>query len=392
MINFLIKLFIPNFEDIKSSKVRENYGRFSSILGIICNALLSSSKILVGLIFSSVSIVADGINNLSDAASSIVTLIGFKLASKPADKDHPFGHARIEYIAGLIVSFIILMLGIELIKSSFAKIISPEQLEFSILMIIVLIFSILVKLFMYLVNMKLAKKISSATIMATAKDSLNDVIATSAVLASLIISKLFSIQLDGYIGILVAGFVLYSGWDILKDILNPLLGEPPSKELIDEIVKRIMSYEGVLNIHDLVVHNYGANKYFATVHVEVSYKDDILESHDMIDNIERDIFREMGINLVVHLDPVITDDEETNTIKMEVIDIVERLGEDFSIHDFRLVKGSTHTNIIFDVVAPTECKIQAKELISTISDEIKKLNETYYPIVVIDYNYNNTKQ
>ncbi len=392
MINFLIKLFIPNFEDIKSSKVRENYGRFSSILGIICNALLSSSKILVGLIFSSVSIVADGINNLSDAASSIVTLIGFKLASKPADKDHPFGHARIEYIAGLIVSFIILMLGIELIKSSFAKIISPEQLEFSILMIIVLIFSILVKLFMYLVNMKLAKKISSATIMATAKDSLNDVIATSAVLASLIISKLFSIQLDGYIGILVAGFVLYSGWDILKDILNPLLGEPPSKELIDEIVKRIMSYEGVLNIHDLVVHNYGANKYFATVHVEVSYKDDILESHDMIDNIERDIFREMGINLVVHLDPVITDDEETNTIKKEVIDIVERLGEDFSIHDFRLVKGSTHTNIIFDVVAPTECKIQAKELISTISDEIKKLNETYYPIVVIDYNYNNTKQ
>jgi cation diffusion facilitator family transporter len=392
LINFLIKLFIPNFEDIKSSKVRENYGRFSSILGIICNALLSSSKILVGLIFSSVSIVADGINNLSDAASSIVTLIGFKLASKPADKDHPFGHARIEYIAGLIVSFIILMLGIELIKSSFAKIISPEQLEFSILMIIVLIFSILVKLFMYLVNMKLAKKISSATIMATAKDSLNDVIATSAVLASLIISKLFSIQLDGYIGILVAGFVLYSGWDILKDILNPLLGEPPSKELIDEIVKRIMSYEGVLNIHDLVVHNYGANKYFATVHVEVSYKDDILESHDMIDNIERDIFREMGINLVVHLDPVITDDEETNTIKKEVIDIVERLGEDFSIHDFRLVKGSTHTNIIFDVVAPTECKIQAKELISTISDEIKKLNETYYPIVVIDYNYNNTKQ
>lgn len=387
----MIKKFIPNYKDIKNSKVREGYGKFSSILGIICNALLSSSKILVGLIFGSVSITADGINNLSDAASSVVTLVGFKLASKPADEEHPFGHARIEYIAGLIVAFIILMLGIELIKTSFAKIISPKPLEFSIIMIVVLIFSILVKLFMYFANMNLSERISSATIKATAKDSLNDVVATSAVLASVIISKLFNIQLDGYIGILVAGFVMYSGWDISKDILGPLLGEPPSKELIDEIVKKIMSYEGVINIHDLVVHNYGANKYFATVHVEVSYKDDILESHDMIDNIERDILKEMGINLVVHLDPVITDDEETNTIKGEVIAIIESLGKDYSIHDFRLAKGSTHTNIIFDVVAPPGCKIQDKELIHAISREIKKLNETYYPIVVIDYNYNSTK-
>lgn len=387
----MIKKFIPNYEDFKNSKVREGYGKLSSILGIICNALLSSCKILVGLIFSSVSITADGINNLSDAASSIVTLVGFKLASKPADEEHPFGHARIEYIAGLIVAFIILMLGIELIKTSVSKIISPKPLEFSIIMIVVLIFSILVKLFMYFANMSLSEKISSATIKATAKDSLNDVMATSAVLLSVIISKLFNIQLDGYIGILVAGFVIYSGWDILKDILNPLLGEPPSKGLIDEIVERIMSYEGVINIHDLVVHNYGANKYFATVHVEVSYKDDILESHDMIDNIERDILKEMGINLVVHLDPVITDDEETNTIKKEVVAIIENLGKDYSIHDFRLAKGSTHTNIIFDVVAPSGCKIQAKELINVISREIKKLDETYYPIVVIDYNYNSTK-
>ena len=387
----MIKKFIPNYEDFKNSKVREGYGKLSSILGIICNALLSSCKILVGLIFSSVSITADGINNLSDAASSIVTLVGFKLASKPADEEHPFGHARIEYIAGLIVAFIILMLGIELIKTSISKIISPKPLEFSIIMIVVLIFSILVKLFMYFANMSLSEKISSATIKATAKDSLNDVMATSAVLASVIISKLFNIQLDGYIGILVAGFVIYSGWDILKDILNPLLGEPPSKVLIDEIVERIMSYEGVINIHDLVVHNYGANKYFATVHVEVSYKDDILESHDMIDNIERDILKEMGINLVVHLDPVITDDEETNTIKKEVLAIIESLGKDYSIHDFRLAKGSTHTNIIFDVVAPPGCKIQDKELINAISREIKKLDETYYPIVVIDYNYNSTK-
>lgn len=384
----MIKMFIPNYEDVRNSKVRESYGKFSSILGLICNTLLSISKILVGLIFSSISITADGINNLSDAASSIVTLVGFKLAGKPADKDHPFGHARIEYIAGLIVAFIILTLGIELIKTSFSKIISPEPLDFSIIMVIVLTFSIFIKFFMYYANIKLSKKISSATIKATAKDSLNDVVSTSAVLVSVIISKLFSIQLDGYIGILVAGFVIYSGLDILKDILNPLLGEPPSKQLIDEIAEKIMSYKGVLNIHDLVVHNYGANKYFATVHVEVSYKDDILESHDMIDNIERDILKEMEINLVIHLDPIITDDEETNAIKKEIVALVKNLGEEYSIHDFRLVKGSTHTNIIFDVVAPPECKIQEKELINIISHEIKKLNETYYPIVVIDYNYN----
>lgn len=391
MINLLIKKFVQNYEDIKNPIVRESYGKFSSILGIICNVLLCTSKILVGLIFNSVSITADGINNLSDAGSSVITLIGFKLASKPADKDHPFGHARIEYIAGLIVSFIILLLGVELIKTSFAKIISPEPLDFSIIMVIVLILSILVKLFMYFANINLSKRITSATIKATAKDSLNDVIATSAVLASVIISKLTNLQLDGYIGMLVAVFIIFSGIEILKEILNPLLGEPPSKDLVNTVVKKIMSYDGVINIHDLVIHNYGANKYFATVHVEVSYKEDILESHDMIDNIERDFLSDMGINLVVHLDPVVTDDEETNNIKKEVLAIIKNLGDDYSMHDFRIVKGSTHTNIIFDVVAPTECKIQSKELIYNISKEIKKLNETYYPIIVIDYNYNSTK-
>ncbi len=391
MINLLIKKFIQNYEDIKNPIVRESYGKLSSILGIVCNAFLCTSKILVGLVFNSISITADGINNLSDAGSSVVTLIGFKLASKPADKGHPFGHARIEYIAGLIVSFIILLLGVELIKTSFAKIVSPEPLEFSIIMVIVLILSILVKLFMYLTNINISKKITSATIKATAKDSLNDVIATSAVLASVIISKLTNLQLDGYIGMLVAIFIIFSGIEILKEILNPLLGEPPSKDLVNTVVKKIMSYDGVINIHDLVIHNYGANKYFATVHVEVSYKEDILESHDMIDNIERDFLSDMGINLVVHLDPVVTDDEETNNIKKEVLAIIKNLGDDYSMHDFRIVKGSTHTNIIFDVVAPTECKIQSKELIYIISKEIKKLNETYYPIIVIDYNYNSTK-
>lgn len=391
MINILIKKFIRNYEDTRDPMVRESYGKFSSILGIICNILLCTSKILVGLIFNSVSITADGINNLSDAGSSIITFIGFKLASKPADKDHPFGHARIEYIAGLVVAFIILLLGVELIKTSFAKIISPEPLEFSIIMVLVLILSILVKLFMYVANNNISKRISSTTIKATAKDSLNDVISTTAVLVSIIITKITNLQLDGYIGMLVAIFIIISGIEILKEILNPLLGEPPSKDLLDAVFNKLMSYDGVLNIHDLVIHSYGANKYFATVHVEVSYKEDILESHDMIDNIERDFLSDMGINLVIHLDPIVTDDAETNKIKKEVMGIVKKLGEDYSMHDFRIVKGSTHTNIIFDVVAPTECKVQSKDLIYQISKEIKKLDETYYPIIVIDYNYNSTK-
>ena len=391
LINILIKKLIRNHEDIKNPTVRESYGKLSSILGIICNVLLCSSKILVGVIFNSVAITADGINNLSDAGSSIITLIGFKLASKPADREHPFGHARIEYLAGLIVSFIILLLGVELIKTSFAKIISPVPSEYSIIMVLVLVFSILVKLFLCYANTVLSEKISSTTIKATAKDSLNDVISSTAVLASIIVTRLSGLELDGYIGMLVAVFIIFSGWGILKEILNPLLGEPPSKDLLDSIVNKLMSYDGVLNIHDLVIHNYGADKYFATVHVEVSYKEDILESHDMIDNIERDFLSDMGINLVIHLDPVVTDDEETNAIKEKVILILKKLGDGFSIHDFRLIKGSTHTNIIFDVAAPLECKTAAKELIYQISKEIKKLDSTYYPIIVIDYNYNSTK-
>lgn len=389
MFELLYKIFIKNYDDLKNPGVREAYGKFSSILGIVLNIFLSISKMLVGIIFNSISITADGINNLSDTGSSIITFIGFRIASKPADKDHPFGHARMEYISGLVVSFIILLLGVELIKTSFERIVTPDPIRYNLSMIIVLIFSIVVKLFMYFINMNISKLISSTAVKATAKDSLNDVIATSAVLISIIIIKLTGFELDGYMGIIVAIFIIISGFNILKEILNPLLGEPPDRELLNTIVEKIMSYEGVINIHDLVVHSYGANNYFATVHVEVSYKEDILVSHDLIDNIERDFLSDMDINLVIHLDPIITDDEETNILKENVNRIVESLGEGYSIHDFRIAKGATNVKIIFDVVVPSDCRKSSNEIINSINKEIQKINKNYYSVIVLDTNYNN---
>ncbi|QSX05948.1 cation transporter [Sedimentibacter sp. zth1] len=388
MINTLLKLFVKNYNDVKNANVRERYGRFSSILGIICNVLLCTSKIIVGFLFNNISITADGINNLSDASSSVITLVGFKLSNKPADKDHPFGHARIEYISGLIVTFIILFLGIELIKTSFDKILHPEESSFSVILLIILVLSIIIKLFLCYVNNNLGNKINSTTIKATAKDSLNDVLSTSAVLISVIITKLTGLKIDGYVGMLVAVIIIFSGIDILRDILNPLLGEPPDRELIDNIVDKILCYEGVLNLHDLVVHSYGPNKYFATVHVEVSASEDILISHDMIDNIERDIHKDLDINLVIHLDPIVTNDKETNKLKEIVNNIVSNLGCNYSMHDFRLVKGHTHTNVLFDIVIPNECDKTPDELTCSISQEIKKININYYPVITIDKNYN----
>lgn len=387
MTNILIKKFIKNYDDVKNPAVRGSYGKLGSIIGIIANAFLCTSKILIGLIFNSVSITADGINNLSDAGSSLITLIGFKMAGKPADEDHPFGHARIEYISGFIVAFIILILGVELIKTSFDKILHPEPIKFNIIMILVLGFSILLKIWLSLFNKKLADIISSTAMKATAMDSLNDVYATSVVLISVLVSKFTNLQIDGYMGILVALFIVYSGINIIREIMNPLLGELPDSDLTNKIQKKILEYEGVLNIHDLVVHNYGPNKYFATVHVEVDYKEDIMKSHDMIDNIERDFLEDSDINLVIHLDPVVTDDKETNELKDMTNNIVISIHEKMSIHDFRVVKGTTHTNLIFDVLVPVECKILNKEIVSIINKKIKEKNITFFPVITIDKNY-----
>lgn len=390
MTNFIIKKFIKNYEKVNDPKVRESYGTVSSITGIVVNTLLSTSKILTGILFNSISVLADGVNNLSDGASSIITLIGFKISGKPADKDHPFGHARMEYLTGLILGIAVLLVGVELIKSSFNKIINPVKTVFSIEMTVVLIISILAKLWLSLFYNKLGCKISSATIKAAGADSRNDVVATAVVLLSVFISKLTGYEVDGYTGVLVALFILYSGFDILRDILNPILGEMPDSEFVKSIEDKIKSYDGIINIHDLVVHNYGPNRYFATVHAEVDAKEDILKAHDLIDNIERDFARDLSINLVIHLDPIITDDKEINALKSMTDNIVKSIDEKLSIHDFRVVKGETHTNLIFDVVVPVDCEIKSKELVELIENKVKNKNETYFAIVTVDKNYVST--
>jgi len=374
MTNFIIKKFIKDYENTKDASVRESYGKLGSIIGIISNVVLCVSKISVGMIFKSISITADGVNNLSDAGSSVITLIGFKMAGKPADKDHPFGHERIEYISGMIVAFVIILLGLELVKSSFDKILNPEPINFSYIMILVLLLSIAVKLWLSYINGKIADEISSAAMKATSMDSRNDVIATSVVLASIIITKTTGYQIDGYMGMIVALFIIYSGINILKDLMNPLLGELPDPKFIESIEDKIMKYEGILNIHDLVVHNYGPSKYFATVHAEVDAKQDILLCHDLIDNIERDFARDLDINLVIHLDPVVTDDKEINKLRDRVTLIINSIDERLSMHDFRIVKGKTHTNLIFDVVVPVDFEIQFKELINRIEKSINGEN------------------
>ena len=390
MTNFIIKKFIKDYENVNEPKVRESYGTVSSITGIVVNVMLSAGKILTGILFNSISVTADGVNNLSDGASSIITLIGFKISGKPADKDHPFGHARMEYLAGLILGIAILLVGVELIKSSFNKIINPVKTVFSIEMTVVLIISILVKLWLSVFYNKLGSKISSATIKAARTDSRNDVVATTVVLLSVFISKLTGYEVDGYVGILVALFVLYSGYDILRDILNPILGEMPDGEFISSIENKIISYDGIVNIHDLVVHNYGPNRYFATVHAEVNAKEDILKSHDLIDNIERDFARELNINLVIHLDPIITDDEEINELRGMTDKIVKSIDERLTMHDFRVVKGETHTNLIFDVVVPVDYDIKSSKLVSLIEKEVQNKNETYFAVVTVDKNYVST--
>lgn len=390
MINFIIKKFIKNYENVNDSQVREGYGKLGSAVGIIANVILSFSKILVGTLFNSISITADGVNNLSDTGSSVVTFIGFKMSGKPADKDHPFGHARIEYLTGLAVGAAILLLGIELIKSSVDKIRNPEATVFSWAMVLVLVFSIAMKIWLSYFNFKLGQKISSSTMKATAMDARNDVIATSAVLISVFIFKFTGLEIDGYMGVVVALFILYSGYTILKDILNPLLGEMPDPDFIENIENKILAYEGIINIHDLVVHNYGPNRYFATVHAEVDAKEDILKSHDMIDNIERDFARNLGINLVIHLDPIITDDKETNHLRQMTEEIIKSIDEKMSMHDFRVVKGETHTNLIFDVLVPVGFEIKSGDLAKMIEDAVQNENKTYFAVVTIDKNYVST--
>lgn len=386
MIQFLIERFVPNWQNTQNSTVRERYGILAASVGILSNIFLFIIKILTGLIFNSIAITADAVNNLSDAGSSVITLLAFKIAGKPADPEHPYGHARMEYISGMAVSFIIILLGLQLIGSSFEKILHPETVTVSYLTYAVLIISILTKLWQGIFNRTVGKRIDSDALQATAADSLNDVFATSAVLISAIVYHFTSIPIDGWMGMSVAIFITISGIKLVIETGDPLLGQAPDPQLIREIGQRITSYDGVIGMHDLQVHSYGPGRTFASVHAEVPANVDILVSHDIIDNIEREVGAEMGINLVIHMDPVVTDNEKINRLKAEIDQIVKGIDTDLSMHDFRAVFGPTHTNLVFDVVVPPAFELTDSQIIQNISEKAKKLGN-YFCVITIDHNY-----
>ena len=387
MTDLFIKLFIKNHDDVKNPSVREKYGTLSGMVGIALNLLLCLGKFIIGSLSGSISITADAFNNLSDAFSSIVTLFGFKLSAKKPDKDHPFGHGRYEYISALIVAFLVLLMGFVLIKSAFQKILHPAEVTFSIPAVIVLVLSILGKLWLALFNRKLGKKIDSPAMTAVVTDSLGDIIATSAALFALILSEFTSIPIDGYIGIVVALFVLYAGYGILKDTVSPLLGEPPEKDIVNNLVDYVTSFDKIMGIHDLVVHNYGANYVFGSLHVEVSAEEDFVEMHDLIDRIEQLVLVKFGIHLVIHLDPLVFNDERVNSLREMTLDVIYEIDKELKLHDFRVVDGPTHTNIIFDLVVPYEFDKSEDFLIENISSMIKKKNPNIFVVMTIENSY-----
>jgi len=389
LTNLLIKLFIKKHTDMGNSNphIREIYGQFAGAVGIVTNFLLFVIKAAAGLFFRSIAITADAVNNLSDCGSSIITLVGFKLSKKPADSEHPYGHARYEYISGFIVSFVIIFLGFELFISSVKKIISHRQADFSIISIVILAVAILIKLWQSLFYRKIGLIIDSLALKTASYDSRNDCLASGAVLLAAVISKFANIELDGYMGAAVAVFIVISGVKLVNETISPLLGMAPTKELVDEIYRKILSYNGILGLHDLTVHNYGVSKCFASVHCEVSAQQDLMISHDIIDNIERDFLKDMGIHLVIHLDPVVFDDERTNKLNEEVQKIINDISPEISIHDFRVVWNVSHATLIFDIVTPFGFKWADDELAEIISEKVRQIDEKYYCVITVDHDY-----
>lgn len=386
MIQALIRRFIPNHNRINDPEVRERYGTLAAAVGILSNLFLFLIKILTGLFFNSIAIVADAVNNLSDAGSSVITMIAFKIAGKPADPEHPYGHARMEYISGMAVSFIIILLGIQLMGSSFEKIIYPETVTVSVITYVVLVISILTKLWQGMFNRVLGRTIASEALLATAADSLNDVYATTAVLISAVVYHFTSIPIDGWMGMAVAIFITVSGIKLVMETGSPLLGQAPDPEFIQELGHRITSYDGVIGMHDLQVHSYGPGRTFASVHAEVPANVDILVSHDIIDNIEREVGESMGINLVIHMDPVVTDDEHTLWLKGQLESMVSKIDPNLTMHDFRAVSGPSHTNLVFDVVVPPAFSIPDSDLKKMLDEQARELGN-YYCVITIDHNY-----
>lgn len=389
MISLFAKLFIKDYQNTTDVKVRQAYGVLCGAVGIGLNTLLFAGKFLAGFFSGSIAITADAFNNLSDAGSSIITLVGFKMSGQNPDKDHPFGHGRIEYITGLLVAVAILIMGFELVKSSVEKIFHPEEITSSPMIIIILLFSILVKLYMALYNKRVSRLIDSAAMNATAKDSLSDTLSTTVVLITTLIAHFTQVSLDGYCGVLVGIFVFWAGISAARDTISPLLGQPPSPEFVERITEIIMSYEpqGVLGIHDLVVHDYGPGRIMLSVHVEVPAAGDIVVLHDMIDGIEHRLRAELKCAAVIHMDPVSNDDVRTQEIKEQVAEIIRGMEGNIHFHDFRIVSGPTHTNIIFDVEVPYGYAKKDSEVEEYLKEAIHKLDSTYFAVIEVDKAY-----
>lgn len=384
MTGLLIKLFVKNNEDIMNPHIRKKYGALSGGVGIVCNIILFLIKLMTGIISASISVVADAFNNLSDAASSIITIIGFKLADKPADNDHPYGHGRYEYLSGLLIAFLIIMTAIELLKSSVDKIINPEAVEFSYFSVIVLVFSICLKMWMALFNKKIGKKLNASAMLATATDSLSDCIATGAVLLSLIIGYIFNINIDGYAGALVALFVFKAGIDAANDTLQPLLGQAPDPEFVKSLEEDILKEEKIEGIHDLHIHDYGPGRVIVSLHAEIPAEMNVMEAHDVIDNTEDRIKKKYKCDISIHMDPIETENELTNHLKYEVGNIIKEINPILHFHDFRITNGPMRTNIIFDLEVPFGFEMADNEIIREINKKVKSINENYYIVVQVD--------
>ena len=384
MTHLLFKLFIKDKDNIKSAGVRHAYGALAGTVGIVINILLAIFKFTAGLLSGSVAITADALNNFSDAGSQVISLLSFKMAAKPADRDHPFGHARIEYVASMIVSFIILIIGADLFKSSVQSIFNPGELSFGVLPIVILSISIIVKLWLALFNRRIAKKINSSVIRATSADSLGDAIATTAVLASMIIFRLTGFNADGYMGVLVSAFIFIAGIKILMETKNSILGSAPDPEVIEAIYEITKEYPEILGIHDMIVHNYGPGNTMASLHAEVDGAANVFETHDVIDNLENRLFSELGVRATIHMDPIVTDDERVNYLRTKVAAEMVAIHPDFSIHDFRFVEGRTHTNLIFDISVPFEVAMTNEEIKKLVDERISAINENYFAVITID--------
>ena len=398
MTEFLLKLFLKDYKTAKKSSGasaiayilsesdRLKLGVLSGVVGIVLNFILSVFKMIFGALTKSISIVADGANNIFDAVSSVISLIGFKISGKPADDEHPFGHGRVEYISALTLAFFILIMGVELIKSSIDRFTNPETVIFSIPAVIVLVFSIIAKIWLALFNKKIGKMMNSVAVDAVVTDSIGDIAATTCSLIALVASKFTDFPVDGVMGIIVALIVIYAGVGIIRDTLGPLLGEPPEKETVDKLVETVMSFDGIVGIHDLVLHSYGHARIYGSLHAEVPAEANIIETHDTIDLIERTVKENLGIEISIHMDPIIND-ERTTEFKKLVIGVVGNICPNASLHDFRVVEGPTHTNFIFDVVLPRKSEYTEESFKKIVETNVKKINENYFTVINIDREY-----